>query len=208
MRDQFDARLTAAFRDVPVPTGLDERLLARLVAEQSPAPSLRFSRRWWLVAGSLATAAAASLLVAVWLGLEGRPPISAEYAVGEAIQSFASGVERPGYSVAERPAPSEYPLSQWVLAIRGTTWQPLEGFLGRRGVVYHLPGPAGASAALYVVEQDNVGDIGTEPEQHPFTTAGCCASAWREGGLLYVLVVQGDRATYGRYLNLPRSPLA
>ncbi len=206
MRDSFDTRLTAAFHDVPVPPDLPERLLARLVAEQSPSP--RLSRRWWLVAGGLVTAAAASLLVAVWLGIQGQPPISAEYAVGEAIQSFAAGFEQSGYSLSKKPAPSGYPLSQWILPIRGTTWRPLEGFLGRRGVVYNLPGPAGVSAALYVVEQDNVSDIGTEPEQHPFTTAGCCASAWREGGLLYVLVVQGDRATYGRYLNLPRSPLA
>jgi hypothetical protein len=33
-------------------------------------------------------------------------------------------------------------------------------------------------------------------------------SAWQEEGVMYVLVVDGNRKTYERYLNLPRTPVA
>ena len=90
-----------------------------------------------------------------------------------------------------------------------TKWRPVEGFLGRRGVIYDFSRPAGVRAALYVVDGE-VERLRTVPTLHPSTTAGssCCASAWQEGRLLYVLVVQGDRATYESYLKLPRSPVA
>ena len=81
-------------------------------------------------------------------------------------------------------------------------------FEGRRGVVYDLPGPAGTSAALYVIDAEAAEGFDEAPALRPFTTAGCCASSWQEGGLLYVLVVQGDPATYRAYLNLPRVPVA
>ena len=80
--------------------------------------------------------------------------------------------------------------------------------MGHRGVVYDLPGPAGTNAVLYVVDAGALEGFGEAPALNPFTTAGCCASAWQEGGLLYVLVVQGDPATYRAYLNLPHGPVA
>jgi hypothetical protein len=48
----------------------------------------------------------------------------------------------------------------------------------------------------------------TSPAPHPFTTAGCCASAWQENGLLYTLVVKGEPASYEAYLNLAVEPVA
>ena len=129
--------------------------------------------------------------------------LSEQFVLDEAIRSFDMGVDQPGPLLAEKPAPADYPFSHAVLQVRGTRWRPLEAFLGRRGVVYDLPGPAGTTAALYVVDAEAVDGFGTAPALHPFTTAGCCASSWQEGGLLYVLVVQGDPATYRAYLNLP-----
>ena len=204
MRDAIDARLTAAFRDVPVPEGLAERLLERLAAER---PRFLHSRRWLLAGGGLLTAAAA-ILLAVWLGTHRTEPFSEEFARSEAIQSFRAGFAKPGELLVSTPAPAGHPLSQWVVRLRGTTWHQLGEFLGHRCVVYDLPGPAGSRAALYVVDQDGIDDLRATPELHPFTTADCCASAWQEGGLLYVLVVQGDTSTYDGYLNLPRTPVA
>ncbi len=48
-----------------------------------------------------------------------------------------------------------------------TKWRPVEGFLGRRGVVYDLSRPAGARAALYVVDGEVEG-LRTAPTLHPF----------------------------------------
>ncbi len=84
----------------------------------------------------------------------------------------------------------------------------MDEFLGCQGVVYELPGRAGVRAALYVVAADDTQWCGDAPAVRPFTTGGYCTSAWQESGLLYVLVVQGDRATYNGYLNLPSEPMA
>ncbi len=225
MRDDVDARLTKAFRDVAVPEGLAERLLAGLAAdsgadipfcqaalglpgEQESLPHR--SRRWFFVSGGLA-AAAATILLAVWLGGPASESVSEDSVRNEAIQLFNSGVKQPGYLLANG-APSNYPFSQQVLSIQGTKWRYLGGFLGSySGVVYDLPGPPGARGALYVVVCNGVKQLGQSPDspQNAFTTAGsnCCASAWQEGGLLYVLVVEGDPSNYGRYLK-PPSPIA
>jgi len=133
---------------------------------------------------------------------------SEQYALDKAIQSFEAEVEQTGRLVAKNPPPEEYPLSRWVVRVREASWRHVDDFLGCRGVVYDLPGPAGARASLYVVAREDIGDLDTSPTLHPFTTAGCCAAAWQEDGLLYVLVVQGDPSIYGGYLNLPRSPVA
>jgi hypothetical protein len=204
MRDAVDACLTRAFLDVPVPEGLAERLLDRLAAER---PRLRRSRRWLLAGGGL-VAVAASIMLAVWLVGQRGACVSEQGALDEAIQLFAEGFEQPGHSLSNEPAPPAYPISSSV-SIRGTSWRDLDNFLGHSGVVYELPGPGGTHAALYVVACENVEGIGSAPAMQPTSnTAGCCASAWQEGGLLYVLVVEGDPSTYRRYLNLPYSPVA
>jgi hypothetical protein len=225
MRDIFDISLAAAFQEVPVPEGLADRILDRLAADLADArdqrdsplfadtitatvPSKRtFSRRWLLVGGGL-LAAAAGLLIAVWLGAHKEEPFSEQFVLDEAIRAFEPESDGPSSLLAEKPAPEKYPLSQLVANVRGTRWRQLEDFLGRRVVVYDLPGPAGTHASLYVVAKE-VDGLKTSPSLYPsFTTAGCCASAWQEDGLLYVLVVQGNPSTYRGFLNLPRSPLA
>lgn len=224
MRDEIDQRLSAAFRAVAVPEGLAPRLLGCLGSEELGTAELgtndevvavaypsslgpRWSRRSLVVGGGL-LATAVGLLVAVWLGVQKGECLTEAFALDEAIQLFDLGGEPLGQLVAERPAPSDYPFSSAVLRVRGTRWRVFEGFLGRRGVVYDLPGPAGTNAALYVVDAREVDGFGGAPTLHPFTTAGCCASSWQEGDLLYVLVVQGDPATYRAYLSLPQGPVA
>jgi hypothetical protein len=214
MRDEFDTQLTAALQDVPVPEGLAGRLLERLAADAladrnvCPTHQAASHSRPWLLAGGGLLAVAAGLLIAVWLGpaqRENRP--SEQIVLDEAIQSFDMGPKNSGRLSSKEAAPAEYPLSRMVSVAGGVKWHPVNGFLGRRGVVYDLPGPANARAVLYVVERP-IEDLGTAPARRPFTTRSCCVSAWQEGGLMYVLVVEGDRKTYDRYLNLPRSPVA
>jgi hypothetical protein len=219
MRDHVDICLAAAFHDVPVPEGLAGRLLERLAAEPAERNAHRefstrvvprsatgeaYNRRWLLVGGGLLTVAA-GLVIAVWLGTHRETRLSEQIVLDEAIQSFDVGIKDSGRLLSE--APAEYPLSRMVRHTGTTKWRPVDRYLGCGGVVYDLPGPAGTHAALYVVER-KVDGLGTSPALHPFTTAGCCASAWQEGRLLYVLVVQGDVKTYKGYLNLPRSPVA
>jgi hypothetical protein len=158
--------------------------------------------------GLLATAA--SVLVAVWLGVQPGGGLSEQFVLDEAIQSLSMETDPTSPLAAEKPAPADYPFSASVLPVRGTQWRPLEAsaFGGSRGIAYDLPGPAGTKAVLYVIASKPIEGIGVGPASCPFTTAGCCASAWQENGLLYVLVVRGDLATYRAYLDLPHDPVA
>jgi hypothetical protein len=203
MRDSVDACLTRAFRDVPVPDGLAERLLAGLATKQP-----RRTRRWLLAASGILTAAA-TVLFALWLHSPAESPLSEDILCDEAIRLFDVGFDGPGNLLAKAPAPSSFPFSQWVCCVPQASWRSLGDLLGGQGVVYELPGPGGTRAALYVVARNGISGFNIMPTNTPGpNTAGCCASAWQEGGLLYVLVVQGDQSTYRGYLNLPRSPVA
>jgi hypothetical protein len=226
MEGWIDEKLATAFHDVPIPAGLSQRLLQRLAKNELrtkndevtvPSSSFlvprssflvpRLSRRWVLAGGGL-LAAAAGLLIAVWLGGYQKEVLNEQFVLDEAIRSFDAALEQRGQLLADRPPPAGFPISPAVLQVRGTRWRSIEGFLGCRGVVYDLPGGAEARAALFVVAAKNAKGLDAAPALHPFTTGGCCASAWQEGGLLYVLVVQGDPATYSRYLNFYRGPVA
>ncbi len=220
MRDAIDQKLTAAMYDVPVPEGLGDRLLARLSEsnkQNQVSPEIlpthtsllatSLSRRW-LLAGSAFLAIAASLLVAVWLGTQTRENLTEQFILAEAIRLSNQGDGQSSSLLTDSNNPSDYPFSNAVVQMRGVRWHPLQDFLGRRGVVYDLPGPGGTSASLYVVESDGTEELGQTPALRPFTTAGCCASSWREGHMLYVLVVQGDTSAYRAYLNLMHGPVA
>jgi hypothetical protein len=203
MRDSIDACLTQAFRNVPVPDGLAERLLAGLAVKQP-----RRSRRWLLVGGGMLTAAA-TLFVAIWLNTPKPTPFSEELALDEAIRLFGAGFDGPGHLLTQQPSPAAFPLSKLVVRVPGERWQQLSDFLGCQSVVYRLPGPAGTHAALFVIANSGISASNVMPAANPRAgTAGCCASAWQEGNLLYVLVVQGDDSAYRSYLSLPRTPVA
>jgi hypothetical protein len=215
MRSSVDEKLAAVLHDVLVPEGLAQRLLDRLesnvpmagVVAPSAAPR-RTSRRVWAFAAGL-TALAAGLFFAAWLGLQQGDDISPQYVLDEAIRSFSADMDEPGPLLATTPAPTAYPQSAAVFQVRGTRWRHLESFVGRRGVVYDLPGPAaGVGASLYVMDAQGIDGLDAIPSLNPYTTAGCCASVWLEGGLLYVFVVQGDTDAYRSYLNLPHGPMA
>jgi hypothetical protein len=214
MRSSVDEKLAAVLHDVLVPDGLAQRLLERLENEKPmvgnalPAARRGLSRRTWAISAGLA-ALAAGLLIAAWLGLQKDEELSPQYVLDEAIRLFDADLDEPGPLLARTPAPTEYPHSVAVFQVRGARWRHLESFLGRRGVVYDLPGPtADRGAALYVIESDGIDCLDALPSSRPYTTAGCCASVWQEGGLLYVFVVQGDESTYRAYLNLPHGPMA
>jgi hypothetical protein len=211
MRDEFDIYLTAVFQDVPVPDGLAGRLLERLasdtLADRNVCPPVRSYRHQWLVAAGSLLAVAAGLLLALWLGTQRETRVSEQVVLDEAIQSFEAAPKDAGRSVSKEAAPADYPPSRMVALAGAAKWKPLSGFLGRRGVAYELTGAAGVRAVLYAVDRPVEG-LGTTPARRPLTTRGCCVSAWEEGGLMYVLVVEGDRKTYERYLNLPRTPVA
>lgn len=225
----FDRRLAEAFRDVPVPEGLEARILARLgiagavsaadsrgdVAEAAPmrrspfdqppeAAQSRRSRRWLFRA---AAAVAASLLVGTFVYLQRPIPLAESQildAARSAFQSEGTNAWNEG-APPDRFLPSGYVRR---VSLARVKWRELEGFLGHQAVVYDLTRPDGPSARLYVVRANAAGLPPLPPSAPQSTTHGMSVSAWAERGLLCILVVDGTPRDYQRYLQLPQGPVA
>jgi hypothetical protein len=230
MKNDWDEKLAVALGDVPVPEGLADRILKALKDQEpflqgekvrqdedpagepskSQVRASSASPKQVLLGAGLLAALAASLVMAVWLGIYQGEELSESVVLDEAIRSFDPAIESSGSLLGDVPGPADFPFSESVLLVRGTRWHILNEdlFGGRSGVVYELPGPGRTRAVLYSVETGPIAGFDNAPALHPFTTAGCSASVWQEGGMLYVLVVQGDPSAYRAYLNLPRDPVA
>jgi hypothetical protein len=204
--EQIDVKVGAAFYDVTVPPELAQRILGRLVQPQVQGRKSKISRRWMCLAAGLISTAAI-LFVALWMNLYNAQCYSEQTVLDEAIQYFDADSGEEGFLLAEKAPPNAYPFSRTVSFSNGIRWREIHDFMGRSGIAYYLPTHNGVRATLYVTAQTIEG-LGSEPRLHPFTTSGCSTSAWQEGGLLYVLVVQGEPRTYQNYLDLPRGPVA
>jgi hypothetical protein len=216
----MDQAIGEAVQDVPLPAGLNERLLARLAAEQGesaieqeppppavaaglPSPATEpVSRRRWL-RWSVSVAAAASIAgIAGFYYLHTRGTLIAEKIDDESIAYYDQEEPQPAYAL--ETAPAGYPLSRFVYRLPGTRWRPVTGFLHRNlnGVAYDLMF-RGASATLYVVPTS----VASLPSQPPLrlgmSTGNRAAAAWQEGSLLYVLVVEGSERTYQSFIRRP-----
>ena len=163
-------------------------------------------RRWLLASGGLLSAAGV-LFIALWLNLRNVESYTEQTVIDEALRFFDADTADARTLLTEKSPPKAYPFSRAVFFSKGIYWREIRDFLGRSAIAYDLPGRDGRRATLYVIEQ-NVQALGNEPRRQPFTTGGFSASAWQEGRLLYVLVVQGEPNIYQNYLNLPRGPVA
>ena len=222
---RLDAKVSDAFRDVPLPDGLAGRILDRLAVAapdratpdedvplvQAPPPSAsakpqpRISRRW-LLAGAGSLAAAAAVLVAVVLFPQ--PTVHDKVEILDFAMDYfeADGPRRvEGDRVADVPPPDDYPISG-VLQNSQTRWRRVSDFLDRRGVAYDLARPGAAGATLYVVRCPAPG-LPAAPPLRPSFTRNRSTAAWQQGALLYVLVVEGGPRRYQSFLDLPRGPL-
>lgn len=227
--ERFDRRVAEAFRDVPVPEGLEASILARLgiagavsaaadspsdatetaplrraPLDQSPAvaPSRR-SRRWLFRA---AAAVAASLLVGTFVYLQRPIPLTESQILDAARSDFQS---EGTIAWNEGSPPEEFLPSGHVrrVSLARVKWRELEGFLGRHAVVYDLTQLDGRNARLYMVRASAAGLPPLPPSTPQSTTHGLSVSAWAERGLLCILVVDGSPHDYLRYLR-PQGPVA
>ena len=208
-----DVRLRAAMSDVPVPSRLKERVLGRLALESSPAlppdapaPAARparLARRWLLAAAG--TAAAACVLAGVLLNLNRPAAYSHSRILEETVAWFASESPEPGR--LQNP-PEAFPFSRDVANLSGKRWRMVEGLLGRRAAAYDLPAAAGGRATLYVLRWEVPGLPCAPAAEQCFSTGNAAAVAWQDGGLLYVLVVDGGPRALERYLIAPAGPIA
>lgn len=222
---QLDANLGSAFRSVPVPDGLDQRLLARLQQARDKNVPLhgeeeqidtdaatairpkRLSRRRVLAAGGV-VAAAAILVIAATVYIYNSQPYT-EASVLEHSVAFFQGDESPnlGKLVGQSPPPEDFPFSRLVGRIPQIRWRSIGKFLGCAGVAYDLP--LCDQATLYVVRKTVPGLATIPPLRPQKNTGGFSAATWQEGNLLYVLVLRGNNSltTYQVLVDLPHGPL-
>jgi hypothetical protein len=215
MRGAADEKLASLMLEVAVPDGLAERILAHLASVGEGTASLKtvgrpFRRRTWLIGlVGFATASAAAILSALWLGFGVKPTLSEQYVLDEAVRAFESALDEQAPWPVFEPAPADDPPSEYVAGVSRAKVARLDGrFGGSRVRAYNLPSSDGKKATLFVIDASPDDDLGSSPPLRPFTTGGCAAGAWQERGLVCVLVVRGGVGCYRSYLQVPRSPIA
>ncbi len=212
----WDARLFDALHDVEVPDGLADRVLDRLHApverrvggerrDDVSEHATRRSRRWWFVVASAAAvvgAAAVTLRLVPW-----KTDLNA-WNVGDWLQAL----ERRGTWRAQVSVPTGarsvrgFPIDK---GLRLTPQKLARGELGgRSAVLYRGTTARGRAWALAVVRVDEPLPLPSLPPRIPVqASSGSCGAVWQNGGLVYVLRLQGTPADY-RALIEPGIPLA
>ena len=193
----------------PAPTGgdvgldtvqLDMVKLGPVESDQAaPESRRRWSRRQALAVGS---SLAAALLVAAFVGIFWQPRTSSpvEKIADEWMQQLG-----PAWQSIQR-APHDFPVSSAVVA-SPTAWQRVGNVATGRGVAYQLRNAQALAATLFVVKLSVAGLPPSPPVSPQSTTGGKAIGYWQFGGLLYVLVVEGDERSYREFVNSVRSPL-
>lgn len=231
---RFDRQIQDQLSDVPVPQGLADRLLAALekgaesndvvtgsdplgealadrdsaTGEVRPATRRQPSTLKWLV-GTAIAAAVGFIVVSM---LQTPQPLLVDD-VHDAALKWANQQQGVGKIPADEPEAKElrtqYPPSPLVSRAVSTKVSKLKGFLERQGAVYSLTAQDGSQAYLLVVDVgvdlQNTDVLIGRPDNEPFDTMGLSMLAWREEGLLYVLVVpdeEGHRDPVQQFLDL------
>lgn len=230
---QFDAAVSWAFRDVPVPADLGERLLAVVGVPPEPSPTaplelssppssardarqdLKPDRRWprgirrrtWAVlAGSLAAAAALVGFLIVAQPFGAAEPVADERLPGE-IQVWTDAVVRQGWNDNLQAAElGEHPLDP---AVRGMPrrWCQIATDYDARTMVYDLTPPGSDPAVVFCMRSTTrTSALPNSPPWNAFSaTGGLTLGVWRRGNMVYVLVVQGGPRRYRDFIEA--SPL-
>lgn len=218
----WDEVVGSAMRDVPVPTGLESRLLAALQVPAPPAPPVeasdssvtatpsatttiagrpqpvppvrRTNRRLWLVTAGVC---AASLLVGLLVALPRPAPWNS---AGDVVVHFQRWLPLV--------APEHWRRNQWPtqrLPIPGDpyAWQSLAGTWTSLPADCYDLAPPGPRAFLFVCQVPEPANL---PSQLPRTATpsgdGWSLGAWRDTtGNVFVLAVEGSQARYSRFAS-------
>jgi hypothetical protein len=156
-------------------------------------------------------AVAAIVLWTVWPhGALDRDGIAIEANSAFVDLAETKAVSRP-LGAADRAA--GFPFSEQLARFADVRWQPIERFVGRRGVAFQLRSPAGVRGTLFVVKLLGVvraptisaASLPHRPTMHNAGSGGLTTAIWQEHGHLFVLVVDGDARAFGQFL--PTAPV-
>jgi hypothetical protein len=215
----WDVEIRGVFCDVPVPSGLSERLSAAVAAHGTvsgdgsvpdvvagplPVPPAQAARQPWrsratrFAVGILATSAL--LLIAAgsvfWRFGWGDQLTASQ--VADASRAWIAQLNREAWQKANPPL-VEYPRDPSV-RLDFVDWQRCAALTDSHAVAYRaeLP-PDHSTAVLFVIRTRQGRSLAGFPPTIPDSTTGdVCVGVWKNNGCLYVLVVRGNQSDYLR----------
>jgi hypothetical protein len=230
-RVRFDARVRERFERVAVPSGLEARLLAAIVADSvaaapfdqavagattaaaseanaavQPSGSERPSSRGWRRARRLwgAAAVAATLVGAAFFLF---PWQVRERTPNDLASSALELWAAPGSHPAGQPLtrlPEAWALGRHAAApLRSSTWRSVQA-AGRTGVLVEWKLASGRAAGLLILPAsgpDRIAPLANRPQSVAGASGGGAVAVWREGDLVYVLVAPGGEDDLRRMIR-------
>ena len=208
----LDRKIEAALSEVPVPSDLSNKILARLRLDvprlaslpDATSPARRRAMRWVPRSRRAWGAVAAMMLLALTLFLLGRSrPVSTEELLTFAGQESAELSRKWNSSELQ---PKDFALPRAVSA-GARRWQRVANFLNYPAVAYELVDASGSKATLFVVDMQMPSLPSAPPLAPQLSTGGRGAAAWTSKGRVYVLVLPNEDAVrrYRRFVS-PSSP--
>lgn len=189
-----------------------ESVVAAAVDRSAAAPTserpwsrLQLSRRSLSILAGIA-ALAAVLLWGVWpTGELDRDGIALE--ANSAFTDLAE-LNADGRPLGNADRAAGFPYSEQLKRFAEVRWQPIERFVGRRGVAFQLRSPAGVLGTLFVVKLQgvvrapaiNAASLPHRPTIYNAGSGGLTTAMWQEHGHLFVLVVDGDARAFREFL--------
>jgi hypothetical protein len=209
---EFDAALGAAFQDVPLPEGLEERLLARLAFENnvvepatdtrspddvdaaSPASQTQSATARqiiWRAGLAISAVAVVVAMMAVFLTPNEIPALNPTDLTSKGVAYVQSAIEADDWRIGEPP--DDYPPSKFVLVpVHG--WQQVVTDYDREAVAYDVTPRDGPTATLLVLRPGGevYGFPSGPPGRPQSTTGGRSIAAWQQDELVFLLVIAGE----------------
>lgn len=205
---RIDAAMRRAMHNVALPSGLENRLLARLHEAalgntqrlNTPPPptdtasagrNTSLSRRQWLVwSTGLASAIAASVAAVMFF----RPAPPLERYDLEAGRDWHNQIVAAHDWQSVKPNDLDELAQQADLQLVPQRYRDASEVVGRDAYAYDLTIPGGATATLFVIPQATRAGLPTSPPARPqSSTLGLSIAYWQRGDVIYVVVIESDR---------------
>jgi hypothetical protein len=213
----FDRALAAGLADVPVPEGLEARLLAAIQADEaddaqrdiSPVTPVAVKGRWRVLGTSRrlwsVTAAAAAVLVMAAGGMaywHWSRQIFEQQQIASALNGYQVAIS---HGRSERGLPRDFVLPP--LPVKPQRYLPFKTAEGWSAVAVDCTTAAGSPATLIIVQQPSYFRSGASAITR-LAPSGTKVAAWREGRLLYVLVEEVAKPRAGAMIRRSAAPPA
>ena len=196
--NQLDVAIADVFREVDLPHGLQDRLLASLLpAQDAPVKVQRTSTRRRLLWG-IGSVVAATLVVA--LLLKGTQPKTLEPSQLTELALATMDDHSARWETSSPPAGHDIPGD--VASVSGSRWRPIES-QRLSGVAYDLTAAQDQSVLLLVLPTKKKLNLSSIPFQTLQGTGGLTIGAWRTPNTIYLIVGKRGKQQLWQYVIRP-----